>query len=156
MENPEIYWPPPFKDIHFTPQGQRISALAEQLGIKHLVHIVGFVPDADMRYLYSQAIALIMASYIGPTNMPIWEAFVAGCPVISSNVGAMPEQVGDAGLLFDPSDASELARRILELYDSPDLRLELSKRGKVRVEPFKAENRARELLNFINEATTTL
>jgi len=129
-----------------------ISKLADELGIGHLVHIVGFVPDEDMSILYRNALCLVMASYIGPTNMPIWEAFAAGCPVISSNVGGMPEQVGDTGLLFDPSDARQLAERIERMYSDKNLRLTLIERGRLRIAPLSPENWARTLLSAIKDA----
>jgi glycosyltransferase involved in cell wall biosynthesis len=123
-----------------------ILKLAEQLGIKDLIHTIGLVPDLDMFNLYQGALSLIMASYMGPTNMPIWEAFAANCPVISSNAGEMPTQVGNAGLLFDPSNKIELADCILKLYHDPDLRKRLILNGQSRISNVRPENWAQTLL----------
>ena len=74
------------------------------------------VPDEQMRELYTNARALIMPTFFGPTNIPPLEAFATGCPVAVSNIYGMPEQVGDAGLLFDPNSDFEIADTIYKLW----------------------------------------
>jgi glycosyltransferase involved in cell wall biosynthesis len=91
---------------------------------------------------------MVMPSYIGPTNMPIYEAFVAGCPVISSNSGEMVSQVGEAGIIFDPDNKYALVSSILSLYDQK-LRNELIKKGNCRVEMLKPEIWGVEYVNNI-------
>jgi glycosyltransferase involved in cell wall biosynthesis len=134
--------------------GEEMKNLARSEGVGHLVHFLGLVPDQDMPLLYKGALCLIMPSYIGPTNMPIWEAFAIGCPVISSNVGAMPEQIGDAGLLFDPSNAGQLADCILQIYYDEQLSSKLIEHGFVRIQPLRPEIRAQALLQVLEEAAT--
>ena len=132
--------------------GEEMKHLARAEGVGHLAHFLGLVPDQDMSLLYKGALCLTMASYIGPTNMPIWEAFAIGCPVVSSIVGAMPEQVGEAGLLFDPSDAEQLAECILQIYRDERLALTLVERGFVRIQPLRPESWAHALLQVLEEA----
>lgn len=142
-------------DVHAILAGPRneysneILGIARKLGINDLIHTVGLVPDSDMYCLYKGALGLVMASYIGPTNMPIWEAFAAGCPVISSNAGEMPLQVGDAGLLFDPSDKHQLAKCIWELYINQDLRLTLVERGRSRINHVHPKTWSQNLLSIV-------
>ena len=50
---------------------------------------------------YKYAVALVMPTFFGPTNIPPLEAFALGCPVITSNIYGIPEQVGDAALLVN-------------------------------------------------------
>ena len=83
--------------------------------------------------------------------MPIWEAFYLGCPVISSDVCALPEQVGDAGLLFDPHNAEDMAEKIYRIWTDDMLREELVKRGYERVKNFTLENYAKQWEKIIEE-----
>ncbi len=65
-----------------------------------------------MPYLYKLSTALVMPTLFESVSLPIWESFYLGVPVVSSNVCALPEQVGDAGLLFDPHDIEDMAEKI--------------------------------------------
>lgn len=78
---------------------------------------MGYVPQEDMPYLYKLSSALVMPTLFESVSMPIWEAFSLGVPVVSSNVCALPEQVGDAGLLFDPYNIEDIAEKIFKLTD---------------------------------------
>lgn len=140
----------------YNPYCDEIKQMSVNLDIENLIHILGLVPDDDMVYLYKNALALIMASYTGPTNMPIWEAFAAGCPVISSNAGEMPDQVGDAGMLFDPSDSTQLSVFIQKVFLDSKFRTEMIVRGYKRIEQIKPENWARNLLSIIEEVSGSI
>lgn len=97
------------------------------------VHILGFVSDGQIKYLYKHAVALVMPSYFGPTNIPPLEAMTLGCPVIVSNKYAMPEQVGDAGLLFNPDSPQEIADCIMKIWNNEELRMQMIEKGYKRI-----------------------
>jgi len=101
----------------------------EELGISENVVFLGFVPESHMFELYRRARALIMPSFFGPTNIPQLEAFVAGCPVATSHIYGIPEQVGDAALLFDPSSVDEIASTMERLWTDDALCSQLIERG---------------------------
>jgi glycosyltransferase involved in cell wall biosynthesis len=61
------------------------------------------------------------------------EAMACGVPVIGSDAGAIPEVIGDAGLLFPAGDAAALAEHLARLRAEPALRSELAQRGRARV-----------------------
>jgi glycosyltransferase involved in cell wall biosynthesis len=111
----------------------QVVSLVDSLGLNDIVHFIGYVPDDDMPALYRQAIALVMPTFFGPTNIPILEAWVSECAVITSDIRGIREQVGDAGLLVDPMNERAIAEAIWALYQSPQTRKELIERGKVRV-----------------------
>lgn len=136
-----------------SPYADKMRTIARTEGIDQSIHFLGMVRDEEMPLLYRGALCLTMASYIGPTNMPIWEAFAIGCPVVSSNTGAMPDQVGDAGLLFDPSDAKQLAECILRIYSDKQFVITLTERAYERVKPLRPETWARSLFQAIEDAT---
>lgn len=121
-------------------------------GMQEHIRVLGPVDDQDMKSLYLNAVCLTMASYIGPTNMPIWEAFAVGCPVVSSNVGGMPDQVGHAGLLFNPDDADELADQIYKIYSDQDLARHFIEEGRKHVEPLKRQCWANSLRRSLHES----
>ena len=104
----------------------------KQLGISQNVVFLGYVPDSHMFELYRRARALLMPSFFGPTNIPQLEAFVAGCPVAAAGIYGVPEQVGDAALLFDPKSVDEIAACMEQLWTDDALCEELALKGKKR------------------------
>ncbi|MBU0528139.1 glycosyltransferase family 4 protein [bacterium] len=103
--------------------------LIKKLGLQKVFIFLDQVPDEQMRGLYANARALIMPTFFGPTNIPPLEAFATGCPVAVSNVYGMPEQVGDAGLLFNPGSDAEIADTIYKLWTDDDITISLAKKG---------------------------
>jgi glycosyltransferase involved in cell wall biosynthesis len=130
----------------------RLVPLVASLGIQDLVHFVGYVPDDDLAALYHQALALVMPTFFGPTNIPILEAWAAECAVITSDLRGIREQVGDAGLLVNPRSERAIAAAIWSLCESPRLRQELIQRGKLRAGQWTSEQFAQKLAEAIRYA----
>lgn len=107
------------------------SVLAEvnALGLSAQVAYLGFVEHRAMGYLYERAVALVMPTYFGPTNIPPLEAFARGCPVAVSGIYGMREQLGDAALYFTPGDEREIAQVVERLWVDDQLRNQLIRRG---------------------------
>jgi glycosyltransferase involved in cell wall biosynthesis len=91
-----------------------LPALARELGIADDVIFVGGIPLADTVPFYRAADAFVYASFNETFGLPILEAMACGCPVVTSNVTAMPETAGGAAVLCDPSDPASIAKAILE------------------------------------------
>jgi glycosyltransferase involved in cell wall biosynthesis len=123
----------------------------QNLGLSRQVKYLGYVPDEDMPYLYKLATALVMPTLFESVSMPIWEAFHLGCPVVSSNVCALPEQVGDAGLIFDPYNIEDMAEKIFIIWTNENLRSELINKGFERVKDLTIENYAKEWEKILEE-----
>lgn len=115
-------------DIHLVLVGSEKNVMKElkhyiaDNGLQNNITIKGFVSNENITYLYRNAVGLVMPSYFGPTNIPPLEAMALGCPVAVSNKYAMPEQVGDAGLLFDPDSPEEIAGCIEKMWLDDRLR----------------------------------
>lgn len=125
-------------DLHLVLVGSKKNGYSSvvkeiaRLGLQDRVQILGYVPEGDIPILYRRALALIMPTFFGPTNIPPLEAMAIGCPMAVSNIYAMPEQVGDAALLFNPLSVSEIAEAILNLATEEKLRQQLAEAGKKR------------------------
>jgi glycosyltransferase involved in cell wall biosynthesis len=91
-----------------------LPALARELGIADDVVFVGGIALADTVAFYRAADAFVYASFNETFGLPILEAMACGCPVVTSNVTAMPETAGGAAVLCDPSDPASIAKAILE------------------------------------------
>lgn len=128
---------------------QKIVDLTNSLGLNHLVHFTGHVPDEDLFGLYQQALGLVMPTFFGPTNIPILEAWSAGCPVITSDLRGIREQVGDSALLVDPRNENELAKAIWRLYTDTDLRQTLIQNGKKRIASWTPQMFTQKLVEVI-------
>jgi glycosyltransferase involved in cell wall biosynthesis len=116
------------KDSHTTTMG----SIAD-LGLTSQVQYLGYIPDNEIPAFYKLAHALVMPSLFESVSLPIWEAFRMSLPVLSSNVCALPEQVGDAGLLFDPYAIDDMADKIYAVWSDQDLCLTLSRKGAQRI-----------------------
>ncbi len=130
---------------------QNAMFLAKQLGVQDLVHYLGYVHDEDMPVLYSMAAALTMPTFFGPTNIPILEAWAFDCPVLTSDIRGIRDQVGDAGLLVNPKNAEAIADGIFRLWTNTDLCDSLRKAGHKKLSSYTMEDFAKKLLTILNE-----
>jgi glycosyltransferase involved in cell wall biosynthesis len=112
---------------------EQMMSYVKEHGLEKQVYYVGYVDNATMSALYKCARALIMPTFFGPTNIPVLEAWVMGCPVIYSNIRGCREQLGDAGLLIDPQDPEDIGRKISSLWNNEELRKDLIQKGFIRV-----------------------
>lgn len=104
--------------------------LIEKYELSEQISILGYVENAQMVYLYKHARAMIMPTYFGPTNIPPIEAIVSGCPVAVSNVYAMPDQLKDAAVYFDPGNPEEIATVVQRYWVEDDFCREMIMKGK--------------------------
>ena len=117
----------------------KITSLIDALDMSDNVEIKGYVDDDEMTTLYDNARAMMMASFCGPTNIPPIEAMYRGCPCAVADVYAMPWQVGEAGLLFDPRSVESIAVAMKRLWTDDALCMRLSELGRERVKYFSKD-----------------
>ena len=79
------------------------------MGLEGELRYLGYVPDEDMSGLYAGAVALVMPTFFGPTNIPVVEAWTFGCPVLTSDIRRIREQAGNAAVLVDPRSVEAIA-----------------------------------------------
>ena len=115
----------------------------------------GYVPAEQRESLYRGAQMLVLPSFDEGFGIPALEAMAIGVPVVVSNRGALPEVVGDAGLLIDPDDPESLAAAMLSLAGDATLRGNLSHRGIERARQFTWAQMARDVRRGYEAALTT-
>jgi glycosyltransferase involved in cell wall biosynthesis len=123
---------------------QDIRDRVSRLGIAAQTKFAGVVADAQLVSLYQHARVFVFPSRYEGFGFPVLEAMACGCPVITSNASSLPEVVGDAALLADPSDSNGFARHLEQVLVDGDLRRLLCEKGLVRAEQFSWERAARE------------
>jgi glycosyltransferase involved in cell wall biosynthesis len=145
-------------DIHLVLAGSpknfyhAVVAHIEATGAAGRVSMLGYVSDAAKLALFRRARALVMPTFFGPTNIPPLEAFQLGCAVAASRIYAMPEQLGDAALFFDPASTDEMQDAIECLWTDDALCAELVHRGRERAAAWGPEQFSARLWEIV-EAT---
>jgi len=110
-----------------------IVKLIKRLHLQDRVQFVsGISTEALVRY-YSEATLVVCPSLYEGFGLPAGEAMACEAPVISSNGGALPEVVGDAGIIVPKADRKALAVAIKDLLDHPEKRAQLGKAGRQRI-----------------------
>jgi glycosyltransferase involved in cell wall biosynthesis len=84
------------------------------------VEVRGLVSADELVSLYRRAGCLVFPSLYEGFGQPPLEAMACGCPVAASNTTAIPEAVGDAAALFDPTDPVDIAAVVAAVLDGPD------------------------------------
>lgn len=130
---------------------ENIFATMQILGLENKVIFTGYVPDEDLPYLYNGARLFVYPSLYEGFGLPVLEAMACGTPVVTSNVSSMPEIVGDAGLLVNPHEHSQLAQAIECLIMDDDLHQSLKERGLERAAQFSWEKTAQETLKIYSQ-----
>lgn len=111
------------------------AAELTRLGIAERVHQVNG-DDGLLASYYQGATAFIYPSLYEGFGIPPLEAMNFGCPVVCSNTSSIPEVVGDAAVLFDPSSEESMRIAIEGLLQNNELRAEMIRRGYARVQHF--------------------
>ncbi len=132
--------------------GEIFAQLRKSRMLASRVVLPGHIADDDLAALYSGALAFVYPSLYEGFGLPPLEAMQCGTPVLTSTVSALPEVVGDAGLLVNPRDEDALAQGLLDLYRDAGLRAELSRRGLARAAKFSWPQCARQTVAVYRQA----
>ncbi len=118
----------------------------EESPSREAVILTGYVLDMDLPTIYAAATAFVFPSLYEGFGLPPLEAMACGTPVACGDGSSLPEVVGDAALLFDPTDEEAMERDLRRLLSDAGLREELRERGLRRAAQFSWERTARETL----------
>lgn len=128
------------------------SELTKKFKLDGMVHFTGKVTREELVRLYSAAQIAIVPSLYEGFGLPAAEAMSCGTPLIATNGGALPEVVGDAGMLVPAGDADALAAAIKRLLNDEEAQRRMSEAGRRRVEQnFSWEQAAQKTLEVYQE-----
>ncbi len=130
-----------------------IRKVVEDLKVGDIVHFTGRIANEEFAGYYSKATIAVVPSLYEGFGLPAAEAMACGVPLISTSGGALPEVVGDAGIIVPPADADSLAREIMFLFNNPDRRKKMSQAGIERVDSiFNWSKAAGDMVEVYREA----
>ncbi len=112
----------------------RILRLIRDLDLGDTVHFTGRISSDAFVHQYARASMAVVSSLYEGFGLPAGEAMACGVPVVSTTGGALPEVVGDTGLLVPPEDHEALAAAIKDLLDNPERAAALGRAGYARVQ----------------------
>ncbi len=130
---------------------QRLMEHATRLGTNEQVVFTGYQPPRAVGRLYAGASAFVLPALHEGFGLMVLEAMHYGVPVVAAEAGALPEVVGDAGLLVDPADPSGLAEVMHRVVTDGPLALELVQRGEARVRRFSWRRMAEQTLELYEQ-----
>ena len=100
-----------------------LEAIAQGLGVDHMVRFPGFVPDDELRHLLHTCSCVVIPSLYEPFGIVALEAIAAGAPLVAAASGGLVEVLDGTGggLLYPPGDAAALAGALSRMLDEPGL-----------------------------------
>lgn len=128
--------------------GQTKKTIKQENDKTNNVIFLGYVDESDKAALYQNAVALVYPSFYEGFGLPIAEAMALGCPVICGNNSSQGEVLGDAGLLVDPFNVSEIKQAMELMLTDGELRQELIKKGYQQAGKFSWQKTAAEYLGI--------
>ncbi|WP_250462773.1 glycosyltransferase family 4 protein [Microbulbifer litoralis] len=115
-------------------EGGATEQLLRQLQLQGAVRFVSGVSNREMAEYYASAAVVVCPSLYEGFGLPAGEAMACGVPVISSDGGALPEVVGDAGVVVPAGNSGALAHALAELLADEPRCTALGEKGRARIE----------------------
>jgi glycosyltransferase involved in cell wall biosynthesis len=129
--------------------GELHALIAAHPALANATRFTGFVDDNTLASIYSVATALVMPSFSEGFGLPAIEAMACGTPVIASSAGALPEVVGDSGMIVNPCDEVTLVKAMEKMLVDRTLRAALAQKALTRSAQFSWKRGAELALNCI-------
>ena len=129
---------------HYGPVHELVASA--EPAFRERIVFTGFMPDEDLPAFLTFTAGFLYLSLYEGFGLPPLEAMACGAPVVTSNTSALPEVVGDAGILLGPHDEDGLCQTLLNLLGNERQRQDLSRRALARAATFSWERCAQETL----------
>ena len=133
-----------------------VMNIITQYAMNDQVRCLGYVDDHEIVALYKKARALVYPSFADYTNIPVLEAMVLGVPIVCSNSFSMTEQVGKAGIFFDPMDIDDIADKIYRVWTDNDLTTQLIHEANRLAPELSVERFGERWTNLVDDALQQL
>jgi alpha-1,3-rhamnosyl/mannosyltransferase len=118
------------------------------LGITGSIRDLRHISDEDLVCAYNGAEVLVLPSLYEGFGYPVLEAMACGTPTIVSSGGSLPEIVGAASLIVDPSRPEDLAEALSHVLRDPEMKRDLIAKGKINIQRFSWRVTARKTLDI--------
>ncbi len=118
--------------------GAALAPLSEKA--RSRLKFTGYVDREDLRRLYAGACAFMYPSLYEGFGLPVLEAMISGCPVITSKTSSLPEVCGDAAVYVDPFEREDIRGAIEKTVSDDMLRARLAEAGRMQAQIFSFEN----------------
>jgi glycosyltransferase involved in cell wall biosynthesis len=115
------------------------------------IAFTGYVCDDDLRLLYNVCELFVLPSFNEGFGLPALEAMSCGAAVAGSNCTSIPEIINRQDALFDPKNPEDIAKRLSEILENPELRQDLRKWGLARAQEFTWQTTARAALQALEK-----
>ncbi len=126
-----------------------LESLIKKYNLENQVEILGKVDEKTLSELYTKSDIYVYPSLVEGFGIPLIEAMDYGLPIIASNKTVIPEIIGNAGLLIEPTPAN-FAEQIEILLKNSELKAKLIQNGYTRLLQFSQEKFNHSYLKFIN------
>jgi glycosyltransferase involved in cell wall biosynthesis len=130
---------------------KRIFEEIKSSGMEQSIRFLGVVDDGELPMLYNCADLFVYPSLYEGFGLPPLEAMACGIPIITSNTSSLPEVVGNAGIMIDPSDIESLSEEMYRVLKDKELRHRMSRDGLKRSKMFTWEKTVNNVLGVYNE-----
>ena len=141
-----------------TSSGERVNLqhMIDTLEVADVVRLIGRVAEEDKPALYAHARVFLLPSLYEGFGLPALEAMACGTPVIGSNASSIPEVVGNAGILVDPTDARRMAGAVIALCDEDEYHDRMRQRSLMRAAQYSWQRTALETASVFRKVAQIL
>ena len=133
-------------------RSERLYSQVSSFGLESRVCCTGYISDEQLVQLYNQATLFVYPSIYEGFGLPVLEAMACGVPVVTSNTTSLKEVAGEAAILIDPHDETDLSNGMLRGLNDQDLRASLIHSGFARTREFSWEMMTQQICQFITGA----
>ena len=121
------------------PIWNEIEKYTTEYELSRQVKFLGYVSGEELRCLYRTCLFVVAPSLFEQASGPMYEAWQEGAAITCSNVTSLPEQAGNAALIFNPYSVDCIANAIRKMWEDEAFRLDIKKFGKIRLRDFSWE-----------------
>jgi glycosyltransferase involved in cell wall biosynthesis len=133
----------------------RVKKLLTAEGCADRVKFLGYVPHSHMPLLFGHATCFVLPSLLEACGTVLIEALACGTPILCCRRRPMMDICGDAAVLFEGQDPSDMADKIFEVVSSPSLREALSSRAVARAAQFSWQEGAEKVHKVFEQLAPT-
>ena len=134
------------------PHYKEPEKIIKQYGLTDAVTFLDYIGQIDLPLLYQAAEVFVLLSYYEGFGLPILEAMASGTPVVAANCTALPEVVGEAGLLVEPDNPDQAADALCQVINGGAKREQMVALGNEHARQFTWERCAQKTMEIYREA----